>query len=159
MIQMFRRFYPPPHNKPTQWLNPVHCLIYVCPVQFGAQEGNVRQTFVHFADLITLCPLWFIHPYICVACPTSWLAAVSSSSKADTLSSDTRSLSRTWKTQTQWISWTFPAATVTCFLSAHFCMCFLMDSCCSWRSWLENTPQLLYHSLRQQTDSPTAARA
>lgn len=34
---------------------------------------------------------------IAVVTLTSWLAAVSSSSKADTLSSDTRSLSRTWK--------------------------------------------------------------
>lgn len=34
---------------------------------------------------------------VAVVAPTSWLAAVSSSSKADTLSSDTRSLSLTWK--------------------------------------------------------------
>lgn len=34
---------------------------------------------------------------LAVVALTSWLAAVSSSSKADTLSSDTRSLSRTWK--------------------------------------------------------------
>lgn len=31
---------------------------------------------------------------------TSWLAAVNSSSKAETLSNDTRNLSRTWKIKT-----------------------------------------------------------